>query len=181
MTVLLKYFIAAVVVTLAAVCDLRYKKIPNKITLPFMVIGLVLNLCLGGVSGLIDSALAVLLSFAGILLFMFGIMGAGDIKLFMTVGSLLGLHMGIATILLSFLVGGVAGVIVLLLRKNGKRRFLFLYRYIFVTLGTRQIRPYEVIDKENDAYFSFGACIAVGCFIAMWLNHMGVLESYFTL
>ena len=176
---LLKYVLAALAVLCGAAYDLKYKRIPNKITLPFMAIGLILNLWLGGLDGLMDSIFAILVSFAGILLFMFGIMGAGDIKLFMAVGSLLGLRMGIATILLSFLVGGVVGVIVLLLRKNGKRRFMFLYRYICVTLGTRQVKPYEVIDKENDAYFSFGACIAAGCLIAMILNHLGVVENYF--
>lgn len=177
-----KYLLAGSAVISGAAFDLKYKRIPNKITLTVMFAGLILNFAMGGMDGLIDSLLAIAVSFAGILLFMFGIMGAGDIKLFMAVGSVLGLRMGIASIILSFLVGGIAGVVVLLLRKNGKRRLMYLYRYLWVTFATKKVTAYDVIDKEDDAYFSFGTCIAVGTIAAMVLDYLDMLNlSYLML
>jgi prepilin peptidase CpaA len=67
----------------AAVIDWRHLKIPNKLTVPGMILGLIFQ----GLSGLEGLLLALFLS--GILT-MLGFWGGGDAKLLMVVGAFIG-------------------------------------------------------------------------------------------
>jgi prepilin peptidase CpaA len=174
----LSIFIRAIVVALviaAAYFDIKYKKIPNKLTLPAVLIGLTLNSITFGLSGTLDSLYGVLIGFALIALYGLGMLGAGDIKLFMAVGALLGWELGGVSIISSILVGGVAGAIVLIMRKNGVKRFTYLYRYLWLFAVTGQLRKYDSFDKDSDAYFSLGSCIAAGTILTMILDFYKIL------
>jgi prepilin signal peptidase PulO-like enzyme (type II secretory pathway) len=76
---------------IGSVHDVRERRIPNRVTGPAMVAGLVLHTVLGGWHGLGDSALAGLIA-GGIFLvfFLAGGMGAGDVKLMAAVGCIAG-------------------------------------------------------------------------------------------
>ena len=158
--------IAAMMLTfIAAGFDLKYMKIPNKLNLVGMVAGIAMNVFLYGLHGLVCGGLGILVGFAFILLYAFGVLGAGDVKLFMAVGACVGPKNCILVIAGAFVFGALVGIIVLLLRKNGKHRLMHLYRYFWLFAVTKKLTKYEVIDAENDAYFSFGACIAAGTVI----------------
>ncbi len=77
------FVVAIVGYTLAAVVwDLRYWKIPNKLTLPMFFLGWVYQGYFSGLSGIADGALGFLVGF-GILfiLWIIGSGGGGDVKL----------------------------------------------------------------------------------------------------
>ena len=69
---------------LAAACftDLRSRRIPNRLNV-FLAVGLLsLHISAGGVSGLIDAGLAFAICFGlGLLFYLLGALGAGDVKL----------------------------------------------------------------------------------------------------
>lgn len=83
----------------AAVWDVRRGRIPNTLTGPLFVSGLVLAVFTAGVAGLADSALAcLLLSGPFVLLFAFAGGGAGDAKLMAGIGAWLGVRNGLVAL-----------------------------------------------------------------------------------
>src|SRR6185312_11284104 len=88
--------------------DVRYRRIPNAFVVATLIAGLFLNLIMGGISGGLSSLGGCL--FAFILMFMlhiFGAMGAGDVKLFAAIGSVIGAHLILPTFLVVVITGGV--------------------------------------------------------------------------
>lgn len=66
----------------AAIWDIRVKKIPNKLTLPFFGLGIVYQLAFHGFAGLAEGGLGFLVGFGLLfLLWMIGSGGGGDVKL----------------------------------------------------------------------------------------------------
>lgn len=92
-----------------SVFDLRNRRIPNLLTLPGIVLGLLLHLVLDGWSGLGHSALAGVIAFVVFLIFwLAGGMGAGDVKLITATGCILGGPMNVVWLLIyTALAGGV--------------------------------------------------------------------------
>ncbi|MDD4569628.1 MAG: prepilin peptidase [Tepidanaerobacteraceae bacterium] len=115
-------FLTAIILVICLIIslfiDLEHQIIPDKVVLPTMAAGLLINIvmhwkdlpdylmgfALGG--GIIF--LIVVLSKGG--------MGGGDIKLFATVGMFLGLRLTVLAILLSFIFGSIAGLILIILK-----------------------------------------------------------------
>lgn len=86
--------VALLASTTAAVTDLRSGRIPNWLTLPLVLVGLIANAALRGQWGAIESAAGLLLC-AGVPWAVFRVsggqaIGGGDVKLFGALGSLLG-------------------------------------------------------------------------------------------
>jgi prepilin peptidase CpaA len=104
-----------VVVTIAAVFDIRFRRIPNWLVLSGLVLGLALNSFLfgtaGAVSALLGCGAAFLVYFP---LFIVRGMGAGDVKLMMTVGCIAGPGNWIAIFFFTSILGGVWAVLLLL-------------------------------------------------------------------
>ena len=88
--------------------DLRSRRMPNLITGPLLLSGLIAATWVGGWSGLLDSfAACLLLAAPYVLLFLFAGGGAGDAKLMGGLGAWLGLANGLVT-LASVALAGVA-------------------------------------------------------------------------
>lgn len=159
---------------LAGACaytDWTVQKIPNRKTFFAMGIGLLLNLLFWGIHGLANSVLGILLGFALILLFILGALKAGDVKLYMALGAVLGYHMNFKIIVSSILIGGVAGILLMILRQNGRKRFVRLWLYFQSLILGREFWKYEADGK--DGVFSFGVCIAAGTFLVILTSWTG--------
>lgn len=100
-----------IVVAVATYTDLRSRRIPNWLVLPFFVVGVAASSWLGGWHGLGHSlagaGLGLLLY--GILFFMGG-MGAGDVKLCAAIGAWIGPMQLIYALVFTGLVGGLMAV-----------------------------------------------------------------------
>lgn len=95
-----------------AVClDLRRRKIPNSLNFGFMLIGLMVALVKGGITGMFNSLIWILVLMACLIpLFAFGVIGAGDIKLLGALGSFLGINV-FWIVIYSFLSCAIYGLI----------------------------------------------------------------------
>lgn len=155
------------VVLVAAVYDVRYRRIPNWLSLSGAAIGLALNTFLyQGISGLIFSLKGLVVGFgAYFLLYALRAMGAGDVKLMGAVGSLVGWEDWFGIFLVTAIIGGILALIVVLLRGRVKKTF-WNVGYIFGEM--RHGRPAYINREELDVKnpksvgLPHGAVIAVG-------------------
>jgi prepilin peptidase CpaA len=156
-----------VLVLAAAVYDVRYRRIPNWISVSGAAVGLALNSFLyGGVPGLVFSLRGLALGFgAYFLLYAIRAMGAGDVKLMGAVGSLVGWQDWFGIFLVTAILGGVLAVIVVVARGRVKKTF-WNVGYIFGEM--RHGRPAYINREELDVKnpksvgLPHGAVIAVG-------------------
>ena len=95
-------------VGVATITDLRSRRIPNVLTLPFLLVGLAVSGVAGGWSGLGNSLLGVLAAtlVMGVFCYLGG-MGMGDLKLFAAVGAWIGPSQLMSALVMTALAGGV--------------------------------------------------------------------------
>jgi len=149
--------LCVIVCAVAAVTDLRSRRIPNWLTFPAIGVGLLLNTLLPGVShgpgialkaGLLSSAAGALL-----LLICFGLLGAirfvgmGDVKLMVAVGALLRWPTALWALAYVALSGGVIALIYALVRGR-----LGLVLRNIGTIGRRAVRQTKTpVGREGEA------------------------------
>ncbi|MFH0925817.1 MAG: prepilin peptidase [bacterium] len=129
--------------------DLEYQIIPDRISLPGIVIGLLTSLILP--ITFFESILGVLIG-GGIFIIVIylskGGMGGGDIKLNAMIGAFLGWKMVLLTVFIGVFLGSIVGIVLLLLKIKGRKDpipfgpFLSLGAVIAVFWGTQIIQWY---------------------------------------
>lgn len=149
--------------------DLKEEIIPDTISISFLILGFLLSVLIKTISPL-DSLLGIfvgggtllLVAVAGSYFFKKEAMGGGDIKLSAMVGSFLGWQLTLLSLFLAFFSGAIAGVIILLKRKEKK----------------------DVTGEEDDSIsldtIPFGPFIALGSVIALFFGK-AILNWYFFL
>lgn len=162
--------VIAVLVPLAAVIayhDIRYRRIPNALVLSTLFSGLVTNLHLGGRSGLISSLAGCALAFGLMFLqYCFGAMGAGDVKLFAAIGSLIGVQLVIQTFFIVLLTGCVVATISMLragvVRQTMVNVWLILHSLL---LGWKLTHRSALV--EGKVTVPYGVAITLGSLISI--------------
>lgn len=108
----IQLLLVSVIILIAAVTDLRTRKIPNWLTLSAVPVGLVLGFVFGGLTGLAYSfgamLLALLIYFP---LYALRAMGAGDAKLMAAVATFIGPLMWLHLFFAASLLGGLVAVL----------------------------------------------------------------------
>lgn len=165
----------------AALTDLKDRRIPNILTLPLLVAGLVQAAWFDGFDGLKSSLLtAVILGLPYVLLFLFAGGGAGDAKLMAAVGAWLGLPNGVAALVAI----SVCAVVLALLRALFAKRFFevlnnirFMMLSFLFFLSTKGSAKYvggmETADDKTALTIPYGPAIFAGLVAAAiysWLT-----------
>lgn len=170
--IIVKYFELSIVIVLALISDIRTYKIKNSITLPFMIIGIVTNIYLNSLQGLFFSLKGIVAPILLLIIFfILRMLGAGDIKLFSSIGAIMGVKFVFYTIMYTFLTGGLLALLLMIIRKNGVERFKYLLRYIKSCFITSSILSYTDFNDKNDkGKFPFAAAIACGVFVNLFFS-----------
>ncbi len=147
---LILYAILILCLVLASVFDVRMKKIPNWLSLVLMVSGLIGNaVAVKGLS-LGDSGAGLVV---GLLLmlpgYIFGSMGAGDVKLMAAIGSVLGITQIVDVVIYSYLVMLVLAVLFVII-KGDLIRLLRRYQALLYGLFSG-IVSYQKPDSSEAA------------------------------
>lgn len=149
--------------------DVRYRRIPNLFVLATLVSGLIINFMAAGLGGLWASAGGCLLAFGLMfVLHVFGAMGAGDVKLFAAVGSVLGTAMVPETFLVVLLTGGVLAVYTIL-RNGTALTTLTRVLQIFVGLLPGWQMPRFDVPTDRRHTLPYGVAITFGSIISLFV------------
>jgi prepilin peptidase CpaA len=151
----------------AAQADVRTRKIPNWLTFPAVLLGLLTHLALGGREGFLASLAGMAVVLVALIPgWLLRWMGAGDVKLMAAMGAWLAYPHAVIALLASLIAGGVIAAAVALRRKalgaavrnTGFALIWSLQRQspaFFVSTGIR---------------FPFALAILAGCAVASWVR-----------
>ncbi|WP_137166004.1 A24 family peptidase [Salinimonas lutimaris] len=146
---------------IAIISDLRSYRIPNQLCFFFIALGLLLNLITGGLSELTYALLACLLMFALLLpLFALNMLGAGDVKLMMAVGALLGPTISLWSLAWGIAVGGLLTVIVAAFKTGWNGIKKTAHRYFLCFCMRRYVRPES--DELGAVTVPYAPALALG-------------------
>ncbi len=151
----------------AVLWDIRTGKVPNFLIAAGLGTASWFRLTELGIFGfwrfLGGSALPLLLL---AVLFYFRMLGAGDIKLFCVIGGFLGTERVFICMALSFLMGAVISLVLLIKRSIFKARVLYFFAYIGKLYQTGKYSPYRRKDREAEFCFTlpvfFSVLLCVG-------------------
>jgi Flp pilus assembly protein protease CpaA len=178
---ILPNLVAGCVAGAAAVVDVREYRVPNRLTLPLLPLGIAYHTLATGVDGLQMSFLGAAFGFASLILaYAIGILGAGDVKLVAAVGAWLGLGATIGVVLVAAMAALIYSFVAALFR--GVRSTGSVWKAIRDNLTVwvfqlqvilRHFIPDErvesvVADKDSQRshrLVPFAAMVTVGCVV----------------
>ena len=151
--------------------DLKSRRIPNFITGPAILLGLVLHLLLDGWQGLLSAlGSGLLCGIVFVIFYLAGGMGAGDVKLITAAGCLAGLSHAAYLLVLTSLAGGAMALALALVRGRLKET---LWNVLALTSHHSHagLIPHPEINVLNTKTLRlpYGVAIAAGCSLTFCL------------
>jgi len=149
--------LASILIALFAI-DLEHHLLPNVITLPGIVVGLLFSVFLP--PGLADAIIGVLAG--GGVLWLIGEayyrysgqegMGGGDVKMLAMIGAFLGWKPVVLTLVLSSLLGSLVGLTVIAIRRGGLKYALPFGTFLALAALTSSLVGAQIIDWYVNLY-----------------------------
>lgn len=166
---MLTMLITLIIVGTATLWDISTRRIPNFVTLPAIVLGLIFNTYYSGLTGLGDALIGLVVGILLLLIpFTLGGMGAGDVKILAAIGALNGTSVVFHTFLYSAIAGGVVALVVALLRKQlfPVLSNIFWALHNLFTRGKGQ----PLMPVTSGIRFPYGIAIFIGTITTYWLG-----------
>jgi prepilin peptidase CpaA len=168
------------ILLIAMASDIRFQKIPNRLTYPAMLAALIYHTAINGGGGFIFSAEGLGLGIAiWIIPYLMGGMGAGDVKLMGVVGAFLGPEGVFIASLFTAVTGGVCAVALLILHGHLKeiiKRYGAMLKTFIFTKNLVYLPPPQG-EKKPRLYY--GIAITLGTLASLLLKYLEK-SSYFT-
>ncbi len=146
---------------IAAISDLRARRITNRLNVTAAVVALSLRWIDGGLSGLNAGAVGLGVGFAvGLLPFLAGMVGGGDVKFAAAAGAFLGWRLVLVGLAAGVILGGITGAVSLV--RSG--RFASAFRGLWADLLclAHGVRPKTLGAAEAVETVPYGVLLAVG-------------------
>jgi prepilin peptidase CpaA len=145
--------------------DLRYRRLPNWLTVPVIVVGIAIR-SIGAVwFGALDAIGGVLFAFVLILPFLQGGLGGGDLKFLAAMGALKGFYFVLWAALFGAVLGGLVSVVILIRQGRFKYelwRCFLSFRNLEVA---RKERPDLKPRRTQASLFPYGVVLVFGAII----------------
>lgn len=144
--------------------DIKTAKVDNGWILFTMGAGLAFRILtegFRGITGFLSGAAFPLLCLG--ILFVFRMLGPGDIKLFCALGGIMGLKKIGICILVSFFLGACLSFAILISNGDFRQRFQYLFAYIHKLIRTREISPYyqKGMNASENYHFTVPVFLSV--------------------
>jgi prepilin peptidase CpaA len=154
------------ILIVAAWIDGRELKVPNWITFPMILAGLLYSTWAAGLPGLGAGLTGMCVGLLTLLpLYAVGGMGAGDVKLMAGIGAWLGWEITVAAFAVSVVVGAVMAVVMVLSKKSFKHHYdnflLILSEWITIR-NPRELSKIAAARKKDMMLLPYGIPICIG-------------------
>jgi len=164
-----------IVLSVAAITDIRSYKIPNFLTFSGMLCGILYHTVQNGLSGFLFSAGGVLVGMSLLIIFyLAGGMGAGDVKLLGSVGAFLGVKAVLMVGLYTAIIGGVYALLLIVLNPVESKSMVtrtYISLRTFVCRGELIAIPPGADEKKLS--LCYGVAIALGAMVYIYLESFG--------
>lgn len=149
--------------------DFKYDRIYNDWIVLGILLGLSIRILKNGWHDILGAMAAMLLSFCILYpIYKIGALGAGDVKLFIMVGSFESAGKLLRVIIVSFIIGSVFSIVKMISEDNFKERMLYLFSYLSDVFCTGEWKLYgeDLKDdykkyKSNKIHFALPICFSV--------------------
>ncbi|MFT4111388.1 A24 family peptidase [Silvibacterium sp.] len=164
--------VASAFAAVAALWDIRTRRIPNLLCATAFAAGLLLHFGLDGWQGMLTALAAGMLAGGVFLLFFIaGGMGGGDVKIVAGIAALAGFSQLPYFLIFTGIAGGVMAV--MLIVRHGVFRSTF--KNLTVLMGhhaRRGLTPHKELNVENKSTLRlpYGVAIAAGALFTLYLN-----------
>lgn len=158
-----------VLIIFAGYTDYRKRLIENRLTLPAIAVGFLLNFIGHGWQGILLSSLGLMTGIGLLLIpFLFGKLGAGDVKLIGAIGAMLGSHSVLNVVLYMALAGGAFAISASLLN-NSLNNTINRVRLLLGKLFRRKTTDGKPAYAPSGQMIPYGLAIGAGtiCFLAL--------------
>ena len=166
----------AALVLVAAIYDIRFRRIPNWLVLTGFCLGVAFNTYFLRVDGLILSLLGAALAFAVYLpFFALRAMGAGDVKLMIAVGAFVGAKNWLILFLMTAILGGILAICLLVMRGGLIRAFknvLFILGQLARLRMPHHGDPALDVSHPRAVTLPHGVSIALGTLVFLLLEFL---------
>lgn len=153
---------------ISVITDMKCYKVKNMMISFFITMGVVLNIIFINRGDCFSNIMGLFVPFIVLMpLYILKMLGAGDIKLFCSIGLLLGVKDIMYSIMFSYLFGFVLAVFIMLAQDNFAARFKRLYIYLKCSILTMSILPYDDLNTQSDGRMHFTIPIAMGTIAAI--------------
>lgn len=160
-----RYLGVCLLLIFAVASDISTRKIKNAIIVSFASAGLIFNLLAGGPAGAGEALAALFVPIPALIVFyVLGMLGAGDIKLFCALGAICGTGFVLYAMAYSFLAGGAAGIVLMVIKGTLVQRWRYLANYLKACFLCRSLLPYgeDSCGAADGARFRFSGAAALG-------------------
>jgi prepilin peptidase CpaA len=151
--------------------DVRYRRIPNKLVLLTLLVGLTVNTIFGGTHGLLVSVGGFALAFGLMfLLHVFGTMGAGDVKLFAAIGAVNGISLVLPTLLLVTLAGALLAICKMIYARRVGATMYGVFQFFYGLLPGQTVPRFD-IPADRSVTLPYAVPICFGSLVSFFLFH----------
>ena len=153
----LKILLLLMLTFISLIQDIKYFKVKNITNLTFIILGITFSIF---DKTLASSLLGLIFPLLLMPLFIFKMLGAGDIKLFCAIGSIIGYPKIALLILSSIILNGIIALILMIVRKQN---FLYFFSWLKICILSQKIIPYSdfKIKSKNMFRYTLGITAAV--------------------
>jgi prepilin peptidase CpaA len=164
--------IATAIAVVGSVTDVKSRRVPNVITIPAFLLGLLLHLVFGGWREMLSSlAAGMICGLVFLVFYLAGGMGAGDVKLIMAVGCMAGMPHIAYILMLTAIAGGVMAVGLALVRGRLQSTVM---NVIELVSHHRQhgLQPHPDLNISNvqTLRLPYALAIAGGCILTLYFQ-----------
>ena len=151
--------------------DIRYRRIPNKLVLATLLVGLIVNTVFGGSQGLLLSLGGFALAFGLMFFFhVFGTLGAGDVKLFAAIGAVIGVSSVLPTLLLVALIGGILAIGQMVYSGRVRTTMFGVMQFFYGLLPGQRVPKFD-IPADRSYTLPYAVPICFGSLVSFVLFH----------
>jgi len=158
-----------ILISTVATClwtDLKERRIYNKVLLPALILGILINISSNGIEGLKSSIIGFVIGLLVLMIpFILGGVGGGDVKLLGIIGAIKGPQFIFYTFLATGLSGGIIAIVILIYRRG----LLKAIKNIYIGFKLMLMSRFKVVSFEgNDEMYMFpyGVAISIGTLVA---------------